>query len=298
MKANPFTIEGEIMTFLRKALLLLTFVVFAFVWVPAVSADFGPKPTLDYQIVGVEGDYHAALLFPVVTADPVLADTMELYGWDDNPLFVALNGYRDPDGYALFQLYWGFHTVDGVPLLFNGYPNLLKMAILDDKGNIFISESIAPRLFHSSLLFDFTGHQDIGSGSTPTVFGSARERMPIGTILIDFLLRLYATVAIEFFILWMFRYRRKSTYEKALLVNGITQTVLTIGVLVAHYFWQDYLGALMILLLGELFVFAIEMAVYGSILDEKRKWVGLLYGFIANTASLGVSILCIWVSIE
>jgi hypothetical protein len=96
------------------------------------------------------------------------------------------------------------------------------------------------------------------------------------------------TLLIEGLIFFFFGYRHKRSWIVFLAVNLITQGIL--------YFWlnassyplvNSYLGGVIIsLIAGEILVFIIEIATFLSLINERSRWLTLLYVILANIASL------------
>jgi hypothetical protein len=277
----------------KKALGVMLFAMVLFVgFAPSVRADIGPKRTLEFAVTGIDEDFQGGLMFHVDGAVETFTDPeMAEWGWNKNPLRVALNGYRDADGFVLVSLYWPY-MYEGEPLMYR-IPSEVKYAVLTDTGQVLISEAISPRMFSSSVVFDFTGYETLDLASDPVAYGSATERIPVVRILLDWLLRVVMTVIAELGVLILFKYWKKTSIVFAAIVNAASQTLLTAGVLVGYYCWWSSYGAAIVLVGGELAVFAIESVLYVLFLREKGRWSAFLYGFVANLASFLLSFLLI-----
>ncbi|MFA5007500.1 MAG: hypothetical protein WC509_08600 [Candidatus Izemoplasmatales bacterium] len=277
---------------IRKTLLVFTFLLLLLPALPIVAADMGPKPTATWEIVGIDPAASGLMFRTDDEATPFSEAEMAEYGWDQDPLKVALNGFRDPDGYVLLGLYWPMMH-DGMPFFYNGYPTPLKMAVIDDDGDVYVSAAIDYRLYHTELVFDFAGHEPFAGTGVPVAFGTAREVVPVFRILLDFLGRVVLTIALELGVLWLFRYRSKASYRTVAIVNACTQAVLTGFILYGFYWWGESFAALYTLFVGELVVFAGEAVLFAMILREKKGWIGALYALAANALSFGASLLVI-----
>lgn len=290
MEANPFTIG--VSSVFRKTMLVFAFLILLLPFVPLVAADMGPKPTVTWEIVGIEPAASGLLMWSDDPVAPYSEAEMAEYGWNQDPLKVALNGYRDADGYVLIGLYWPMMQ-EGIPITYMGYPSPLKMAVVDIDGNVFVSAAVDYRLYHTGLVFDFTGYEAVAVEDAPVAFGTAREVVPLFPILLDFLGRVIVTIMLELGVLWLFRYRSKTSFRTVAIVNACTQAVLTGFILYGYYWWGEYFGALYTLFVGELVVFAGEVVLFALVLREKKGWIGALYALAANAVSFGVSLLVI-----
>lgn len=113
-------------------------------------------------------------------------------------------------------------------------------------------------------------------GSMALSVGQSEFRVPLLVAL-----RVILTLALEGAVFYAFGYREKKSWLIFLVTNLATQGVLNAlitGPNVGVY-WQFGL------LLGEVVVFAVEMAVFGRCVREKKKWQGVLYAFVANLLS-------------
>ncbi len=97
-------------------------------------------------------------------------------------------------------------------------------------------------------------------------------------------IRLLLTLLLEGIIFWLFRFRQKRSWLIFLAINLVTQGALNV--------WLDSGGSLMpsylilSLLVGEVFVFAVEMIAFPIFIREHKKSRIFIYAFVANLISL------------
>lgn len=97
-------------------------------------------------------------------------------------------------------------------------------------------------------------------------------------------IRLILTLLIEGLIFWLFRYRQKRSWLIFLAINLVTQGLLNIWLNNEATTSSGYL--IIVLIIGEFFVFIAEMIAFPALITEHRKSRSLLYAFIANLVSL------------
>lgn len=97
-------------------------------------------------------------------------------------------------------------------------------------------------------------------------------------------IRLILTLLIEGLIFWLFRYRQKRSWLIFLAINLVTQGLLNIWLNNEATTSSGYL--IIVLIIGEFFVFIAEMIAFPALINEHRKRRSLLYAFIANLVSL------------
>ncbi len=97
-------------------------------------------------------------------------------------------------------------------------------------------------------------------------------------------MRILLTLLIEGIVFWLFGYRQKRSWVVFVLINLITQGGLNIWLSQETLFLSVYL--IFALILGEVFVFAIEMIAFPRLIKEHKKLRTLLYAFTANLCSL------------
>jgi len=77
-----------------------------------------------------------------------------------------------------------------------------------------------------------------------------------------------------------------------LIVNIITQSLLHIGIILGSLFGSLF-GGIFAFIIGELFVFILEIIIFGKFLKEQSKLRAILYALLANIASLVIGLFAI-----
>lgn len=97
-------------------------------------------------------------------------------------------------------------------------------------------------------------------------------------------IRLLLTLLLEGVVFWLFRYRQKRSWLIFLAINLVTQGALNIWLNSGGSLIPSYL--IFSLIIGEVFVFAVEMFAFPIFIQEHKKSRSLIYAFIANLISL------------
>lgn len=102
----------------------------------------------------------------------------------------------------------------------------------------------------------------------------------------ELVIRIVITIILEFLIFYMMGYRLKQTYLKFGMVNIVSQTLLTLGLIYGTFIGNGMFGYIIWLIIGELIVFSFEMGLNGLIIREKYTAYIVFSTFLANLASL------------
>ena len=302
MKKRPLTL-----------LLLFLFLSVILAGIPSVSADMGPKPITWITVRGLEKPYDFDLLVKcapesVGPVDLGNEDNFRYYYLDAYPI-TALNGYQDSEGYASYTLYGGDipHNISeeeaetpGDRVFQIGYfhpPKVFKIALSIEGGALVVSPVIETTMFYSYVTYDLSADQVYVEGETAADFpdlvpihaGTVDVEIPVGKILVDFVLRVALTLAVELALLLAFGYRSKKSFLLVLWVNLVSQSLLLGGLLAGNYVLGGTFGAWFILILGEFPVLAAELAFYVPKLKEKTRIRAVLYTLAANLLSFALS---------
>ncbi len=284
------------------SLILLLMITFSLLSIN-IHADFGPKATADVTVIGIEEEfYFDVLIYYDFDVEPISGDQLDVamnqYYQDDYPLDI-LNGYQDQDGYASrtliydggapAQLTWTNASPDVFHIGYFHAPEQFKIAIVTKDDVLITSNIIERRLFNSTMTYDLS---DVDLSYDQEGVGILKENIPYGHMGISLVLRVLITVAIELIILsFVFKYKNKESFVLVLSTNIITQALLTIGMMAGFYFWGSIFGLIGMLVLGEAFVFATEMIIYGIFLREYSRKKAVLYGFVANLVTFILTII-------
>ncbi len=273
-----------------KKTMILTLLIFLFTIIPffTVRADFGPKRTLDVEVLGVDQPYHIELLMKgtlpegdaLVEARSLIADAYSDY---PTMLFTfELNGYVP----ASLLLPWGsrYQSPQEDYFIYSyNPPSEFKVMLIFSDGHYVISRRIQTSLFNSKVTFDLRG---VSLTEDLVHVGAIDEVFPIQTMTLELALRIVGTIFIEIIVLFLFGYVQKKSYRFVGLVNLSTQLLLTGFMFAAKYFYYPIFGEIFVLIIGEIFIFAAEIIIYRFYLTEKSKKRAMLYAIVANAIAL------------
>ena len=286
---------------MRKTLTLcIVLILSLYVMSIDIHADVGPKPTADILVIGIEENFYFDVLIEVQEEiEPLTSlELIEMidynYYQNDYPSEV-LNGYQDDDGFASRTLYSfapaSISKLDAEKNEFHlGYfnaPRVFKIVIVLEDDTLIVSKVVERQLFNSNMTYDLTG---VDLSSNQFGVGDVKENIPYNAYTLSLVVRVIITIAVELFILWLFKYRALKSYKLTGFINLITQTLLSLGLVFGYYFWGSLFGLFAVLIVGEFLVFVAEMAVYAIYLKEKGHGRAVLYGFVANLITLILTI--------
>ncbi len=285
---------------IKKLLLFFILLTISVLGMETVSADMGPKPTSTIEIVGMNQPYHMDLLIPMngrfaVLSQAKIASQTANYYYDSSNYPTVLNGFEDDDKYISYTLYTDMprtisQSDDNPNEFVAGYfapPEIFKIVLVTNDNAIIISRLIEKTFFDAEFTFDVSDGSvsQIQAEHTYQGVGTATENIPIMNMITEFVLTVFFTLAIEIGILWLFKYREKSSYKLVIIVNVITQSLLY-GIIVAVSFFSDpFFTPIIILLFGELIVFIAEIEIYGAWLRERSRGIAVIYAITANLTS-------------
>ncbi|TVP85264.1 MAG: hypothetical protein EA375_05030 [Acholeplasmataceae bacterium] len=290
---------------MRKTMLLVAVMLVAMT-VPffTVSADIGPKSGITIDIRGVDQPYFLDLLFPGEIdefwrdyAETRLEECLDDFGYCSDFIPWLLLDFEE-DGYVSSWLYRGRPTYhrqldDHVYAYTYVPPREFKIIMVFEDGTYVTSPVVVTRLFQTRLVYDLT---DVDLATDFTAAGTVTELVPVAGMTTDFLLRVILTIGIEILILFAFGYRLKSSYRLVILTNVVTQVTLTIFMFVMHWWYAPFFGEIFVLIIGEIFILAIELYVYIKWLKEQSKRRASVYAVVANLASFLIGLILIIVS--
>ncbi len=276
-----------------KKIILFLLILSIFILIPMnhVSADTGPRPTLEIEVVGVSQPFYIDLLILAEVDQEKINEVREAMESDEiyygrvvpeDLYFVRANDYvpsilttKSPTYYRL--------TMENEHLFTLNVPQTFKVLLLFEDGNYITSKLIEPTLFNSKIRVSMT---NVDTLITQTDVGSVEEIFPVATMTFDLALRILGTIVVEFMVLVLFGYFEKKSYLFVMYVNLFTQVTLTLFMFVTKFYFSPIFGELIVLLIGETFIFAFEILIYRKYLKEHGKQRAVLYGLIANTVSL------------
>lgn len=266
-----------------------------------IYADVGPKPSLEIIVKGMDSENY--------WLDLLVTDESK-YSWLDisdkeREKVKKLEEYEDEEGFHPALLVGTQVPLSGKlkgekqkdntyshVFSYVGTPELFKIAILTEDNTLIISDIIHRKNFNSTVELDFTG--ETLQGDIILSAGKAREITPIGKISLGFITRLILTLIIEIGIALLFGFTLRKSGKILIGTNTITQITLNIVVLWINLIY-GMLAALIIFVFIEILIMTFETWIYGKYLIEKSMKRRVVYGIIANLASLVIGF---WINLK
>lgn len=276
-----------------KKLIIFLLILSIFIIIPTqtVSADTGPRPTLEIEVLGVDQPYYIDIMIQAEADQESINTVRDIMNTEgsyfgrvvpDALFFIRGESYvplilttQQPAYYRL--------TVEGGHLFTLNVPQSFKILILFEDGHYITTKLIEPTLFNSKILVDM---RNVDITITQTDVGSSKEILPVATMVFDLALRILGTIVVEFLVLVLFGYFEKKSYFFVMYVNLFTQVTLTLFMFVTKFYFSPVIGELIVLLIGEAFIFTFEIIIYRKYLKEHGKSRATIYGLIANLVSL------------
>ena len=274
-----------------------------------VSADFGPKPSIQVTIKGLDESYSFDLLSEQLDEDEM--EYMENQDYIINSNYYkdtfpeVLIGFTDVDGFASYHRYNGIGSIrkEGTHVYNANYygPQTYKLVIVTEDNKMIISEQVVNLVFDTVITWDLT---DVDTTESSYGLGVLSGNMGIGTpdnyvgegkivwmTTWRTILRVIATIGLELIVfLFIFRYKDRDTLKKMIAVNVLSQTALS-AFLVLGYLQGNLFGFLGALILGEAIVFTGEAIIYMIWFKEGSKGKAFFYAIVANSFSLFISLI-------
>ena len=283
--------EGENMK--KISILLFILIILSIIPFLTVRADFGPKSAVTIDIIGVDQPYFFELLYEDEL--PEDQERLEAYQSSLYNYYITQSFFPEMikdisiDGFISSMLYRGRPTIPTVMGDTFRYtyvpPQTFKLILIFEDDTYVTSPVITTKLFNSHVTWDLSS---VDLSYTQNDVGLIEEIIPIYHMTSDLLIRILVTIAVELFVLFLFKYRLKRSYLLVLGINAITQTVLTVFMFLMRYFFMPFFGEIFALTVGEFFIFLIEAVIFMRFLREKKTKRAFGYTIIANLASLVV----------
>lgn len=268
-----------------KALILLFIFLLTLLIPITVSADTGPKPSVQVTINGLgDAPCYATLLSKTPSTGPASVwsgkedEIRHNNAYEfDRKIWDAFTGYKDPDGFYFLQ--WSWKVNETKEFRWSYYPpSEFKILLYFPEQDQFCSSDILER-----YAFDSYFTVNIISGQSLEAVKSYNYTLET----VSLVARIVITIALELGIAWLFAFRGKKQLGLLLIVNVITQVALNVALNLANYhngqqaFVSAYIGY-------ELLVFALEAAIYCIFLTRNRERQPkecIAYAFVANLIS-------------
>jgi hypothetical protein len=307
----------------RRLLSVIYIFALFFILIPSleVNANSGPPSNLRITIINADFEYYFEVLkyqdTPLTQEQINEAlekpyfnkDEENIWDWDyfypiayDMPELLA--SFQDQDGYVSQTLYSGISMFDYLStpegqspnqfILWLNTPKLFKLMLIGENDQIILSNVIEMTQYDYRITWDLEGvsfNNEI-QYNQGDIQGIIRHPLLVFSTYVDFFIRLIVTLGIELGILFLFGFRRKSSYMIALGINVISQSVLTIGTLFTFYLSRfNMFAPIIFFIVGEFFIFTGEMIIFGFTLKEKPVYIRVIYAFVANLFSMIIGLI-------
>ena len=303
--------------------LVLTFVL-CMAFTLTVSADIGPKPSVNitFENLGDELCY-ATLLSERESTGPASAwdgvkehanhNSNPDYAWSElsYEIWKAFVDYKDSDGYYYLQETWQINETKQLNWTYYP-PSPFKILLYFPETNTFAISGIYERYaFDSYYTVDMSGF-DINSVDYDEIKSNdirykewrkelaVHQSYEIANELCGLLVRIILTILIEVFIALLFGFKEKKQLLFILLVNVTTQIILNILLNIINYN-SGGLVMLFFYIVFEIIVFLSEAVIYSLLMyriskGTKNIVICIIYAFAANFLSftVGYTICAIW----
>lgn len=254
------------------------------------SADTGPKPSVNVEFRGLEGQtYYATLLSETDSTGP-WSHSHEYYDYYGDPdVWKAFNGYEDPDGFyfiGCFEDCSADHTFS-----WTYYPpQVFKVLLYFPETDTFaVTEDTYAR-------YAFDSYFKVNARAAPEtgLVAPLHKDYPFGQEALSFLARVVLTLAAEVALALVFGFRAKKQLKTIFWVNLATQVLLNLLLNFINYrsgslaFTLNYVWM-------EAVVFGLEGLVYAATLkkwdrDPEKKRHPWVYALTANGTSFALGL--------
>ncbi|XMB85816.1 hypothetical protein RJG79_10455 [Mycoplasmatota bacterium WC44] len=279
---------------MKRFIIALSITVVLFTNIVNVSADIGPKPSIEIIVKGIDEIYYLDLL----SDESSYGSGDEFYlslSPETQAAVKSLREYEDEDGYTLHMLndqtpvhvgnILGEKQSDGSYYNYFSYrvPNTFKIIILRENKDIIITEIISRELFNSKITIDLSGSTNytvIDSENNVYKLNEViKEDIPIQKTITGLIVRLVLTILVEFLIAYyIFKFRSMKTLKVIVLVNLFTQLALNMALFKSvHIFY-----ILILFIFIEPIIFLVEGAIYSIFIKGISKKILWLYALLAN----------------
>ena len=283
-----------------------------------VQANAGPPASIRFTIVhdGIEFDFDFLIPYEIPLSARAIEEArrrvteatgaMQYDFYYQETFPEVLIDFQDQDMYVSNALYGSSRYFyrdrfeqrnEDVFSLYFTTPLHFKAAIVVD-GEVYTSPPIAMTQFDFRITWDIRGvafthaQEDIGelSGFVPHPL---TQLSTYG----DFLIRLVFTLTVELALLWLFGFRKRSTFIRVGILNTLTQSLLNIATLtfffLSHQSWA--MGVMVLFVLGEIMVFLVETIFLALFVKERSLFRRVSFALVANTVTLiGGVFLMMW----
>jgi hypothetical protein len=283
----------------RKLIMsLICFIALIFLFPVPVHADMGPKPSVNIQFTGLEGQtYYVTLLAKQKSTGPFSYSTEPIdpqsylaageHQAENLEAWQAFRDYQDEDGFYFLNFFRRMDSENSFSWTYYP-PDTFKVLIYLPADHQFITTKILDKYAFDSY-FKVSVSADMAQTDVTRSYNLSAE-------LLSLFVRIILTLAVEMGIALLFQIRKKKALLFIFLVNVITQVSLNVLLSVINYHSGSVAYVINYALL-ELLVFAMEAAAYTIYFAKHnaelhlKKWVGPVYSLVSNAASFAAGML-------
>jgi len=294
----------------RKSFLVMVLLfILVGIGIPIVQANSGPPANIQITVVNYDIDFSFDLLVyrdTLLTQDEIDEARNKIlereYPFYETYFPVEYASYQDSEGYVSSSLYGGSNYLFAnenddnntftAQMLMN-VPREFKIILYTEAGIIITSELIIMSQFDYRLTYDLANvDMTVNQSNAGIVSGYIGNPWLNITTWVNFLLRLLLTLMIEIGILYLFGFRKKSTFLLITGMNIISQIALNIALISVFYLsYNNGYAYVFTFIVGEFFVFLIEALLVSIFIKEHKVLRRLSYSLIANATSLIIGLL-------
>ena len=250
-------------------------------WSSPVHADFGPKPSITIVVKNPPAEtYYLDLLIPEEKVNNSLADERDQY---DPVKFGLLENYRDGEWVPalvhgtqipLFGKLTGSRQGANIVHTFSyfGTPERFKIIIVTPDNQVVTSGELVRKTFQMTLTYDYQT-------------GTVSQQSIVVVYLVQFLSTLIPTLIIEGLLLLVFGFSLRLSWRPFLLINLVTQVLLTAALGTAAI-TQGLFAAYLLAVPVEAVIIIAEAIAYTRLLKQHGKGRRIAYAIVANSISL------------
>ena len=286
---------------MKKKLPMLFICVLLFIAVPfSASADMGPKPSITVIVKNPpSGEYYLDLLRCYTNEDKATSYLDKKDQYDQTKLSLLdhydANGWRSALVHGtkapLFGQLTGEMENGQMTHLFSyyGVPDDYKVILITPDNRIAVSNEMKKETYRETLTLDYNTLDFNSAGDAGTFQVAKKSNIPLDYLL-QFLTTFLPTILIEGIILLLFRFSLKANWAVFLLVNFITQAILTL-VLGTALLNSGLIDSYIKFFPLEIGIILAEAIAYSRLLKGHTAKRRVVYAIVANIASAAAGFL-------
>lgn len=270
----------------------------AFVLLPiAVSADMGPKPSVNLKFAGMEDrTFYVTLLSEKESTGPYSHSSAPI---DENSYLISENkaeglkawqafrDYTDADGFYFIE-YFKRSNEEGSFGWTYYPPSTFKVLIYFVDDGSFLSSQVTEK-------YAFDSYYQVAASKDESRL-DLQKSYDYSSELLSMAARILLTIAVEVLVALLFGLKKKNLLLFILLVNAFTQIILNVLLNIINYsgggfaYVFNYVWMELLIVLIETLVFSWY---FKKIRPENpiKSWVAPCFAVVANTVSFGVGML-------